>query len=990
MTAHQQSTEPVPKAETPGEKVSTDYKGPLPTGLHGDTGYFNFVDSHTGMTFVFPVKKKSDLYEVFKKVAHIFKTHRWRGQPTPIRVIFSDNGGEYVSEAFKQICIDLNIKHDTTIPHTPAQNGISERNHRTMMEMTRAMMFHAKAPVNLWTYALLHSAFILNRLPREANLNSAPPIAIWEDKKVESLKNIPVWFAPAWVLARTNTGALSPVSKRGRFIGISPNGGYIIRMEQSGRYQVSRSVRFDETMGGTESPPRPLSQRTPVDLESEADQLADWFTPSAPNQDANSQSVTSQPSQSSPASTASPVQPAQSTQPQAQAAPSPAQLNQTLLRELERPAAWRDEPAPFNEYVPSDPATAPQMVTRSQRAANSMGASTAQFDFSDISTDANNESFFAASATIKQHIAEPMSTREALTGKHSTQWREALDKEHGALWNKGVFQLKLYTAQDRPIPSKTTYKVKYDEHGEISKFKARLCARGDLQRGRNNVNGFAPVVKLTTIRLLLAIATEYNMHHDVSDIPSAYVNARNSQPTKMVLPEAMTLDIDKLSNTDGLLDPENKDEIIQLIKRFGKRRGENLYETTPALQRALLLDVVKSLYGLTNAGSDWNQELDAYLVGEAGFTRSAADPCLYFKKTHNTTLWVAVFVDDLFQVSPSKSAIGEFQQQLKKKFMLTPGTPGWLLGIRLERNIEEGTTTMSQTQYIDDLLAKLSMIDIKTAPLPDLVSEHLEVPQPDDEHLHEDDKFLLQQLLGALLYLALCTRPDIASAVRAVATHVSEPTKRHLNAAKRILRFIKGTKMVKLTFKRGSQARHLQAFCDASWAEDQANRRSTTGFVFQLTGGPIAWKSKQQTIVALSSCEAEYISLTTTIQEALHLIQLIIECLLPLESYVVHIMEDNQAAITIATNQTTNSRSKHMDIRLHFVREVIRKGAVKLHFCPTDKNIADILTKAISKIKFNQLSLQLLGINKSEFVVIPQAPTNASVEGGVLEPVPLA
>ena len=100
--------------------------------------------------------------------------------------------------------------------------------------------------------------------------------------------------------------------------------------------------------------------------------------------------------------------------------------------------------------------------------------------------------------------------------------------------------------------------------------------------------------------------------------------------------------------------------------------------------------------------------------------------------------------------------------------------------------------------------------------------------QPDDEHLHEDDKFLLQQLLGALLYLALCTRPDIASAVRAVATHVSEPTHRHLTAAKRILRYVKGTKTLFLTYTRGRQARQLISFCDASWGEDQSTRRSTT------------------------------------------------------------------------------------------------------------------------------------------------------------------
>ena len=245
----------------------------------------------------------------------------------------------------------------------------------------------------------------------------------------------------------------------------------------------------------------------------------------------------------------------------------------------------------------------------------------------------------------------------------------------------------------------------------------------------------------------------------------------------------------------------------------------------------------------------------------------------------------------------------------------------------------------------------------------------------------------VSQLTGALLYLALCTRPDIASSVRAVATHAAEPTNRHLNAAKRILRYVKGTKERELTYTRDRNPIAIIGFCDASWAEDKANRRSITGFIFLLASGPISWKSKQQSTVALSSCEAEYIALTHAIQEALHLLQVLISAKLPSDSRTIQLMEDNQSAIAIASSNSINSKSKHFDIKLHFVRDVLRNGSVQVRFCPTDKNVADLLTKAISRVKFTHLALQALGINPTDFVVLPNT---SSVEKGVLSPVPLA
>ena len=153
------------------------------------------------------------------------------------------------------------------------------------------------------------------------------------------------------------------------------------------------------------------------------------------------------------------------------------------------------------------------------------------------------------------------------------------------------------------------------------------------------------------------------------------------------------------------------------------------------------------------------------LTNEMGFTRSAADPCLYHRGTGQDSIWIAVFVDDILQISPSEAMIKTFRQQLAQRYQIGDDTPDWLLGIRIRHDRKKGVTTLSQQQYIDDLLRKLGMTDIKAAPIPDLTTEHLEIPDPSDVPLSPNEKFMFQQLTGALLYLALCTRPDIASSV---------------------------------------------------------------------------------------------------------------------------------------------------------------------------------------------------------------------------------
>jgi hypothetical protein len=396
-----------------------------------------------------------------------------------------------------------------------------------------------------------------------------------------------------------------------------------------------------------------------------------------------------------------------------------------------------------------------------------------------------------------------------------------------------------------------------------------------------------------------------------------------------------------------------------------------------------VIKLVQALYGMKQAGRAWNACLNEVLTTKLGFERSQADTCLYSKQGQESMIWIAIFVDDILQVSKSQQEIRQFQTQLATHFDITSDTCHWILGIHIQRDWANGTMQLSQRQYIENLLDKFNLQSMKEAPTPDTTSDHLEQSQDNEIVLSANDKFLFQQIVGALIYLSVCTRPDIANAVRAVAMRSAEPTNRHLTAAKRILRYIKGTIDHVINYSK-SEHNVITAFTDASWGENKTTRKSTTGYVIKLANGPISWKSKTQSAVTLSTCEAEYTALATTVQELVYILQLTQSAKIPLESYKAYVFEDNQGAIFLANNQATTNRSKHIDIKLHFVREVLQKGHIILRYCPTNHMIADLLTKALPSIRFKHLATQVLGITKHDYVFLPDSTAGGGVSSNLV------
>ena len=215
--------------------------------------------------------------------------------------------------------------------------------------------------------------------------------------------------------------------------------------------------------------------------------------------------------------------------------------------------------------------------------------------------------------------------------------------------------------------------------------------------------------------------------------------------------------------------------------------------------------------------------------------------------------------------------------------------------------------------------------------------------------------------VGSLMYAMVATRPDIAAAVSAVSRFMENPGSEHWTAVKHIMRYLKNTADWVLTLGSGCKLQ-LVGYCDADWAGgDLDGRRSTTGYTFSLGSGSIVWSSKRQPTVALSTTEAEYMATTNAAREAIWLRRLLGE-LGYTQAEPTVIYSDNQGSIKLAHNPVHHSRTKHIDVQHHFVRELVESNVVALRYCPTDANVADVLTKPLLRIKHVQCA-EALGLH---------------------------
>ena len=453
---------------------------------------------------------------------------------------------------------------------------------------------------------------------------------------------------------------------------------------------------------------------------------------------------------------------------------------------------------------------------------------------------------------------------------------------------------------------KWIFKRKYDKDGHVERYKARLVARGYTQvEGIDYKETFCPVIKSKSIRTLLAFAVEQDWQVHQIDITAAYLNGELSEEVFMELPPI------------------------------------NTHENKPNAEVCLLK---KSLYGLHQSGREWNICLDKFLKS-IKLTRSRADPCIYFDKEKE--LIVGVYVDDILIMSSSDSTIEEFKDKIKAVFEVKDlGELHHMLSYRINRS-EDGSITLDQSVYANELLETTGMSNAKGASTP-LDPGMRYVPATKDNMLSAEAALKYRQAVGGLLYLAGGTRPDLAFATTYMSQFNNCPSKEHWTGIQHILRYLVQTKELKLTFQKTGKS--LEMFCDSDWASDKVDRRSFSGYVVLLAGGAISWSSKKQRTTALSTVEAEYFAMCHAAKEALWYQNFLQEILCDkFLNFPQNICVDNQGAISLAKNHVTSERNKHIELRQFFLREKVEEKLLTFSYIPSKLNFADMLTKTVAR-----------------------------------------
>ena len=376
----------------------------------------------------------------------------------------------------------------------------------------------------------------------------------------------------------------------------------------------------------------------------------------------------------------------------------------------------------------------------------------------------------------------------------------------------------------------------------------------------------------------------------------------------------------------------------------------------------LVCKLNKSIYGLKQSPRCWNITLDEQLK-RMGFTQSTADPCIY-TSVNGDVCHIGVYVDDIVIGGESTAKIEKIKRELNSKFDVKDlGKLTYFLGMKVEQDLEEHQTWIGQPAFIERLLKEFKMDESKPVVTPADPSQKL-LQTSDDEECVDQQQY--QSLVGSLLYLSVCTRPDITFAVSTLAKFSAKPAQRHWTAAKRVLRYLRGTTQYGIIYRKEEEP-GLIGFSDADWAGDQNDRKSTLGYIFQVGSGAIYWKSKKQDCVALSTAEAEYVALSSATQESVWLRRLFADLGIPPEGPTV-INEDNQSTIAMTKNPQYHGRAKHIDIKHHFIKEQVSEGAIVLKYCPSEEMTADILTKSLSKEPFCKLR-SIAGVVKAPGLV---------------------
>jgi len=918
---------------SPLQLLHMDLFGPTNVMSLGKKSYcLVIVDDFTRFTWVYFLRTKDETSGLLKS----FLTRIENQANLKVKVIRSDNGTEFKNSDLNSFCEEKGIERQYSAPRTPQQNGVAERRNRTLIEAARSMLADSKLPVTFWAEAVNTACYVQNRV-QVVKCQGKTPYELFHKRKplISFLKS---FGCPCSILnTKTHLGKFDSKAEDGFFVGYST---------QSKAYRVfNNSSRIIE-----ESANVSFNEHTPNILGKGPDWLfdIDALTLSLSPYDefgtetgGASKEKQVQESHSDfvvfPIPTIDPpdvCQPEEDTAADAQTEP---EADGNNSGEDEGDEQLSDPTMPSLEEDMSDDESTVDVDSSPDLNETNLESELQEEPIHPTRTTKNHPS-----SLVIGDVASPMLTRKmcksaglvdtqsglmacflsqnepkkVLDAMKESSWIEAMQEELLQFRIQKVWKLVDLPKGQRAIGTKWVYRNKKDERGIVIKNKARLVAQGYTQEeGIDYDEVFAPVARIEAIRLFLAYASFQRFKVYQMDVKSAFLYGKIEEEVYVCQPP-------------GFEDPKHPDKVYRLDK---------------------------ALYGLHQAPRAWYDTLSTYLLNH-DFIRGTIDKTLFIKKEKKAILLVQIYVDDIIFGSTQDKMCKDFEELMHQRFkMSSMGELTFFLGLQVKQ--QQTGIFISQSKYVNDILNKFGFKDAKVASTPMETHKSLTA----DLEGEDVDVHLYRSMIGSLMYLT-ASRPDIMFSVCVCARFQVRPKQSHLQAVKRIFRYLKGQPRLGLWYPHDSPF-ELIAYTDSDYGGANLDRKSTSGGCQFLGARLVSWQCKKQTTVSTSTTEAEYIAASSCCSQVLWIQNQMLDYGSIFMNTPIYI--DNNSAISIVNNPVKHSKTKHIEIRYHFIRDCNEKKLIQVLKVHTDNQYADLFTKAFDVGRFTFL-ISSVGMINSE------------------------
>jgi hypothetical protein len=883
------------KVLPPLDLVSFDLWGPSRVqSIGGKVFLMIIVDAGTSYKYGAYLADKSDLTTI--GAFDIFRARVETLTGRKIRRLKTD--GAFNSSAWNEYLQKFGISHEPTAPYSSAQNGLAERAIRTTLEDVRTLLRDSGLGHSYWAEASAYSIENRNLIPSRRHPGKIP-LESFTGKR-QSVSHLRVFGAKCWAKIPTVHGVqvtggskLDSRSVECRLLGYAPgHGNYRVQDWTTRRVYVSRDVVFEEG--------RP--NRTSASVGEKQIQLFDTLLtnnvpPADTNKTINNQHDPGNENSQDP-----------DREPESQ---DGHQMNNPEIDvvNINEPRKSTRATQPTKASLQSMEYKEREVVGREEGADWATNRRNPKANAAIDSFPADTENITACINETKAAHNIPHSYKHAMA-TDPERWMIPMKVEMKTLKEKHTWDLVKPPPGANIMGSMWIYDIKWDGEGNRIKDKARLVAKGYTQQlGVDYNETWAGVTRLESVRMTAAVAAKLDLKLWRIDFVGAYLNSLTKEDIYMKQPE-------------GFVEPGFEDHVAKLVH---------------------------TIYGTMQGGHDWWETLDT-TYKELNYTTSRADPCVRYKKENDNYTLTDTYNDDVFGASNNDEEIRRRKDEIGKIWDIKDvGETEYFLGMRVQQDLEAGIIRLTQRPYWEQVLARYQLDNIipRNTPLPvGLLLDNEMSPKTDSEKKEMKDK-PYRSLLGSVMWGQLATRPDLSFSVSLLARFQSNPGLSHWSALLHVIGYIKNTIDHGLTYSRNFDLSPT-AYVDADYGGCKDTRRSTSGYVFTMAGGAVTWSSKRQATVALSTVEAEYVAMSRCAQQMVWMQNWLNEVEIK-HSIPGLIKGDNRGAIALTKNTRDHGKVKHIDIRHHYIRDLIRSGEIAIDYVPSAENLADLFTKPLPR-----------------------------------------